>query len=255
MRLSVFPIAVALTVLAVGAHAQQAKPGAKAPQSAFNVALSVKGPQAIATLSVTATSADIRDLLRDMAKKADATVYFSPSVTGTFSGNFDAMDPDAAISTVVTTVGCKVMRINLPKDVPVLTETAAGKVYDGMLALPPAALARDARSKRSMTVSESTAAAVPDGPVIYYVQGKLTPDQEQAGAEKRDAAKAAIAKSPQTAIQNAVNAFQAMTPQDRMNAMRDVQRQLIQNMSPQDRQAMFGGRGGGRGGRGNRGGG
>ena len=252
MRSSIIPMAVALSVVAVGAHAQQAKTGAKAPQPVSTVTLTVKGPQAVAFLSVNATSADVRDLLRDITKKTGATVYFSPSVTGTFSGTIEAMASDAVVSTVAGTVGCKVVRINLPKDAPVITEAAAGKVYDGMLALPASASVRDAKAKRSMTVSDAAEGALPDGPVIYYVQGKLTPDQEQAGTEKRSAAKTALANAPATVVQNAVQAFQAMAPQDRMQAMRDVQRQLIQNMSPQDRQAMFDSMRGGRG-RGNRG--
>ncbi|HEY3412026.1 MAG TPA: hypothetical protein VGM51_03105 [Armatimonadota bacterium] len=254
MRTTFIPIALALSVVAVGAHAQQAKPGGKVAEPTSTVALTVKGPQATMYLTVSATSADVRGLMRDIAKKIGATVYFSPSVTGSYTGSIEAVEPDAAMSTVAAAFGCKVVRFNLPQDAPVLTEAAAAKVYAGMLALPTAAIVSDAKSKRSMTVNGALGGVIPDGPVVYYVQGKLTPDQEEAGAEQRVAAKAAQANAPATAIQNAVTAFQAMSPQDRMQAMRDVQRQIIQNMSPQDRQALFNNMRSGRANRGNRGG-
>lgn len=253
MRLSVVAVAAGV-IAAMGAHAQQPKPGATPAEPSFKVLLTVRGADAKSFVSVQATDADVRPLLRDLSMKAGATVYFSPSVSGKFSGTFEGVDPEAAISTVAYSAGCKILRIALPKDAPLITEAAAGKVYEGMVALPASASALDVKSHKTIVAAESAGIPSADASLVYYIQGKLSPDQERAGSDKRAADKAAIAKTPGALVQSAVSAFQSMPVADRIAAMRDMQRQMFQNMSPADRQQMMQSMGGGRGGRGGRGG-
>lgn len=252
MRLSLIVI-TATAALAMGANAQQPKPGSTPPEPSFKVSLTVRGADAKSFVSLQATDADVRQLLRDLGQKVGATIYFSPSVAGKFSGTFESVDPEAAITSVASSAGCKILRIALPKDAPAITETAAGKVYDGMMALPASASAVDVKGRKSIVAADTVSALSSDASLVYYIQGKLTPDQERAGSDKRAADKAALAKTPGALVQNAVAAFQSMPIQDRMNAMRDMQRQMFQNMSPADRQQMMQSMGGGRG-RGGRGG-
>jgi type II secretory pathway component GspD/PulD (secretin) len=254
MRFNIIPVAAVL-LTAMGAHAQQPKAPANPVDPSYKVSLTVRGADAKAFVDVQATSADIRAVLRELGQKSGATVYFSPSVTGSFSGTFEGVELESAITSVASSAGCKVLRIALPKDAPTITETAAGKVYDGLLAMPASATAVDVKGHKSLVSAETFSAPAADASVVYYIQGKLTPDQERAGSDKRAADKAAAAKTPSALVQSAVSAFQSMPVADRLNAMRDMQRQMFQNMTPDERQQMFQGMGGGRGGRGGPGGG
>jgi hypothetical protein len=186
-------------------------------------------------------------VLKEIAKKAGVTLYMSSSATGTFSGTFESIAPDTAIASVAASAGCKVLRIVLPKGSPMITADASAKVYEAFGLLPEAAVVRDVASKKSVVASAGGSADPAEAQVIYYVQGKLTPDQEQAGSAKRAAART-VAGAKTDPITGAVQAFQKMPMQDRIQAMRDMQRQMMQSMTPDERQQMFqsfGGRGGG----------
>ncbi len=88
---------------------------------------------------------------------------------------------------------------------------------------------------------------------VFYVQGRLSPEQERIARERKtiqaSAAQAGAGKANPDFMKTAAQGLQAMPLQQRFETMRDLQRQMLESMSPEERDQMRqsmqrGGRGG-----------
>ncbi|HEY3266776.1 MAG TPA: hypothetical protein VGM37_07615 [Armatimonadota bacterium] len=254
-------VAAALAAIAAGALAQQPKPTVRASvapaDATMSVSLTVKGANAEPFLTVTSTNADVRDLFREMARKSGEDILLSPSVTGRVNADITSSPVEKAVATVAGLAGLSVRRIVVPDGAPAVTVDTAGMLTEALAALPDKACVVDPTTGKALVVSASAAAPASGSKVVFYVQGKLTPEQERAARDKKAAAKDATAAQGNDLISSTVNGLKQMPIQQRLQAMNDLRRQMFDSMSPDERQQMFdamrqqrqqGGQQGGRGG-------
>ena len=109
----------------------------------------------------------------------------------------------------------------------------------------------DPATGRSLAVAEKkTAEAVPSGfTAVYYLQGTMTPEQERLARERRTAeqsvktAQASGVDPKQTdAVKSAVQMLGRLPAQQRMEALRNMQREMYNSLTPQERAQMRGNR-------------
>jgi hypothetical protein len=204
---------------------------------AFTVALTVKGANAEKFLTVSAKDADVRDLFREMGKKSATPVLMADSATGNVSVDLKDQPLRDAMQAVAAAANLPLRVLTVPDaSVTTLTIEAAGQVSDALAALPASAAVTDPATGKTLVVEAKGAAPAKGLTSVYFLQGKYTGAPEMA-LKERKAAEAAGTPTD-NAIQNAVQSINQLPVQDRMTAMREMNRQMWQGMSDQDRQAM-----------------
>ncbi len=218
-----------------------------AEASSVEVSLTVKGADAAQYLTVKASNADVRDVFREMGQRSGSTVLIAPSAAGRVTANIQQEPVDKAMSAAAAAAGLSVLRIVVSEDQAArLTPETAGILSESLTAMPTRASMTDPSSGRTLTVADKTdvAAAIPSGfTVVYYLQGLLTPEQERLARERKtveQVVKAAETVDPKQmdAVGAAVNTLSRLPVQQRMEAMRNMQRQMWEGMSEQDRNEM-----------------
>lgn len=208
------------------------------PVAPFTVSLTVRGPEARKFLTVDAKNADVRDLFREMGAKSATPVLLAASATGVVNVNMTDKPLPEAMKAVADAAGLPLRVLNVPESsVDSLTPEAAGQISDALAALPAHAAVTDPATGKTLIVEEKATKPSRAEATVYFLQGKYTGAQELAlkvrqATEKEDAGK------PDSAITNAVQAITQMPVQQRMEAMREMNRQMWQNMTDQDRQAL-----------------
>lgn len=239
------------TAVPFAALAQQATRRAtvvnNAEPSSLEVSLTVKGADAAQYLTVKASNADIRDVLREMGQRSGSTVLFAPSASGRATLDLQQEPVDKAMSAAAAAAGLSVLRIVVAEDQATrLTPEAAGILSETLTTMPTRATMTDPATGRTLTVAERTeaVAAPPTGfTAVYYLQGRLTPEQERLARERKTveaAVQTAQAVDPKQtdAVGVAVSTLNRLPVQQRMEAMRNMQRQMWEGMSAADRNEM-----------------
>lgn len=246
------PVAVLALSLSVAASAQQAPRRTtvvnSAEASTLEVLLTVKGADAAQFLTVTAKNADVRDVFREMAQRSGTTAVIAPSASGRVTLNLQQEPVDKAMSAAAAAAGLSVRRILVAEgQAGRITPETAGILSETLAAMPARAVVTDPASGRALTVVEK-----PDAPdkaqagltAVYYLQGRLTPEQERMARERKvveQVARADEAVDPtQTdAVRAAVGSINRLPIQQRVEAMRNLQRQMWEGMSAAERGEMM----------------
>jgi len=257
--------ALAIVMPAAGAQAQQAapanQPAAQAPrratvvvpagESTFDVSLTVQGPEAASYLGVKATNADVRELFREMGQRSGATVLIAPSASGRVTIDMPSQPVGKAMDTVAKRAGLSVLRIVVSESQAAgLTPEGAGILAEAMTTMPLQAVMTDPATGRTLAVAEKkTADAVPSGfTAVYYLQGTQTPEQERLARERRTAeqsvktAQAAVDPKQTDVTKSAIQMLGRLPVQQRMEAFRNMQREMFNNLTPQERAQLRGNR-------------
>lgn len=266
------PMACTLTLAAgalsaqppVAQTAQPAAPPARAtvvaPTEPARITVAHRGVQAEAFLTVKAAGSDVRKTLTEMADKAGLKLILASSAVGVISGSIEGLPADEAFKTVSGWAGLTTRKLIVPANVAdTLTPEIAGRYADALGSLPVGASVADLTTGRSVTVSNRPPEVAAGQMAVYYVQGKLSPEQERLAMARRAAEQATpLAASGQQFVAQAQKSLQQMSLQQRMEAIRALQRGMFEGMTDAERQQMrqmMPGRGdrgwGGRGQRGN----
>lgn len=268
-------------MLAAAAAAQQNTP---TPRTRTNVvvasepakvALSIRGAEAKAYLSVQANGADVRATLNDMAAKAGVKVVLDNSAIGTITGTVDSQPAPDAIVAVAKLANLSVKKFIVPDaSVATITPAFGGRYVDTLTGLPAGTVISDPTTGKSMVVSAAAPTQV-TGTTVYFVHGQISPF---GGGRMRGAGGMGGPGGPggpnagpggnqpsqanQAFVDSTAKSLAAMPLQQRWDTMRALQRQMFQSMTDEERQQLGnmggfgrGGFGGGRRGGGNNGGG
>jgi hypothetical protein len=204
---------------------------------AFTVALTVKGANAEKFLTVTAKDADVRALFREMGAKSATPVLVADSATGKVTVNLTDKPLTEAMQAVATAANLPLRLITVPEaSVASLTPESAGRVSDALTALPVSAGVTDPATGKTLIVEASNTGGAKGRTTVYFLKGKYSTAQEEA-LKNRVAAEATEAPA-NNAISNAVQSINQLPVQQRMEAMREMNRQMWSGMSDSDRQAM-----------------
>lgn len=203
----------------------------------FTVVLTVRGLDARKFLTVDAKNADVRDLFREMGTKSATPVLVAASATGTVTLSMKDKPLSEAMKAVADAASLPLRVLTVPEaSISTLTPEVAGQISDALSALPANAAVTDPATGKTLVVEATT--PLPKGDAtVYFLQGKYTAAQEMA-MRVRQATEQQDAGKPDSAITNAVQAINQMPVQQRMDAMREMNRQMWQGMSDQDRRAM-----------------
>jgi hypothetical protein len=244
--------------------AQPAAPPARAtvvaPTEPAQITVAHRGVNAEAFLTVKAANSDVRKTLTDMADKSGLKLILASSAMGVVSGSVEGLSADDAFKAVAGWAGLSVRKLIVPSNVAdTLTPEIAGRYTDALGALPVGASVADLTTGRSVTVGTRAPEIAAGQTAVYYVQGKLSPEQERLAMARRAAEQAtALTASGQQFVAQAQKSLQQMSLQQRMEAIRALQRGMFEGMTDAERQQMrqmMPGRGdrgwGGRGQRGN----
>jgi hypothetical protein len=188
---TIIPVALALLVGSAAQAQETAAPRTAtivaSPNASVNVTATPRAGES-ALVNVRADGANVRDVLREIASRGGVEILLAPSVSGQFTGMIDSQPVERAITVVSATTGLTVRRFAVPAaGASELTADSAGRLAETLNALPVNSVISDPSTGKTLTVVEAAPASAPGERVVYYVQGRLTPEQERALAEQRAA--------------------------------------------------------------------
>lgn len=258
MMIHRFVFSGVLTVIAVGGSWAQQTPRTRTTvvpaTEPATITVSLRGAEAQPFVTVKAANSDVRRTLTEMAEKSGVRVLLAPSVTGVINGSVTNEAVDAAFSAVATMAGLTARKIVLPEaSVAALTAETAGRYVEALSALPVGAMVADAAGGKALSVTATPPAPAAGMTTVFYVQGRLSPEQERIARERRtaqaNAAQAGAAVPNSEFVTKTAQSLQAMPLQQRFETMRSLQRQMFESMSEAERAQMResmprGGRGG-----------
>jgi hypothetical protein len=214
---------------AVSAQTVTLKPrGARAAGSA-TVTVTMQGKDAVAT--VKSTNSDTRSLFRDIATKSGAKILLGSTVAGTVTSAVDAQPLETAIRTVAASAGLSVRKVLVaPATAAALTEETVAPLAGALITAASDAVVVDPSTGRSVTLTFADTAPKADAAkaVVYYVM--RIPPAGRTPQVTGDAAKDAVA--------NAAASLSALSTTERMQAARDLQRQMFESLTPEERDQM-----------------
>lgn len=203
---------------------------------AFTVALTVKGANADKFLTVNAKDADVRALFREMGAKSATPVLIADSATGKVTVNLTGKPLTEAMQAVANAANLPLRLITVPEaSVASLTPESAGQVSDALASLPVHAGVTDPATGKTLVVEAKNAGVGKGQATVYFLKGKYSTAQEMA-LKTREADKSEAPAD--NAISNAVQSINQLPIQQRMEAMREMNRQMWSGMSDGDRQAL-----------------
>lgn len=224
-------LALAGVWIAGAAPAQTVKLGTRA-RSARTGTMSVTAkPQGSGhLLTIRAGNADAAALFGEIASKAGVRILMPRTLRGVVTASFDDEPLDNALRVSAASAGLTVRKVYLPK------ETAATAAADTVAALSAAlsnvaanATVVDVTSGRSVVLAFSNTAPKVDAGLsaVYYVFP--TP---------RTGVKTSDSGSTDEAVANASAALSGLPTQQKLQAVRDLQRQMFESMTDEERQQM-----------------
>lgn len=223
-----FGVAVAAALLATAASAQTVVLRQRGSATAGTSSVTVTRQGSEALLTVKATNADAKALFQDIAAKSGARILLGAGVVGRVKASVEAQPLETAIRTVAANSGFTVRKIIVPSTAAAtLTAAQAGAFAGALSGTVPSATVVDTSTGRAVTLTFSNSAvkAGPQDATVYYVSRA-----SGAAGTSADAAEAASAAS----------AILSQLPvATRMQAIRDMQRQMFESMTDEERQQMF----------------
>lgn len=225
-----------------------------AGESNVEVSLTIQGANAQKYLAVKAANADVREVIKEMGVRAGTPVVIAPSAAGRVTADLESQPVDNAMQAVAQRAGLSVVRIVAePGRAALLTPDGAGLMAEALSAFSAGTVITDPATGRSLSLVDRQASeAIPDGyTTVYYLRGTLTPEQERQARERRVAEQTTQAAAEQRtvdpkqadAVGSAVQMLGRLPAQQRVEALRNMQRELFNSLSPEERRAMWGNRG------------
>jgi hypothetical protein len=257
LALSLAGLATCLFGVAAAQQPPAARTTVVAATEPAQVSVAHRGVDAIPFLTIRAANSDVRKTLSEMGEKAGVKVLLAPSAMGSITGSVDNASADEAFQSVAALAGLTARKIVLPEAAAAtVTPETAGRFADALGTLPLGAAVADLATGKSLTVLSKPPQPATGQTAVYYVQGKMSPEQERLALARRSGQDQAtqLSASGQAFVTQAQKSLLQMPLQQRMETMRNLPRTMFENMSDADREQLrqtFGGRGdrGGRGGR------
>jgi hypothetical protein len=223
-----FGIAAAAALLATAASAQTVvlRQRGSATAGTSSVTATRKGSETL--LTVKATNADAKALFQDIAAKSGAKILLGAGVVGRVKATVEGQALETAIRSIASGNGLTVRKIIVPSTAAATLTAAQAGAFAGALSgnLSTVAVA-DPSTGRSVTLtfSNGEAKAGAQDTTVYFISRAAG-----AAGTSADAAEAASAAS----------AILSQLPvATRMQAIRDMQRQMFESMTDEERQQMF----------------
>jgi hypothetical protein len=191
------------------------------------VTITKQGQTSLVTVKSTYT--DAKALFQDIAAKSGARVLLSPAVSGPVSASVQAQPVGTAIRSVAAAAGLTVREIQVPQtSAGALTASVAGSLAGALSTNLTKATVVDPASGRAVVLSyASSAPTLAEGETTVYWVGRAT------AAELPSTGDAA-----QDAAASAATILDQLPVSQRMTAVRDLQRQMFENMTPEEREQM-----------------
>lgn len=243
LRKGVFSLAVLLISATV--FAQVPDKTTKAAVQPWELQVTHKGASATPYITLKATNTPARDVMRDIASKAGARVLFSPSASGLLTVNLDSATVEESMTALAAAASLSVRRITLPEaQAGSLTAETAGRLLEALAALPVNATVTDTAGGRHFTIKSGTDNTEPGEGManVYYIQGKLSPEQERIAAIQRTAktepTQAGSVAGTTSIMTKAFDSFKNLPTDQKMQVMRDFQRQFRDSFTPEEMRQM-----------------
>ncbi|HEY3267204.1 MAG TPA: hypothetical protein VGM37_09775 [Armatimonadota bacterium] len=194
-----------------------------ATSGSVNVSVTTQGAEKLVTAR--ASNADAKTLFQEIAAKSGAKILLAPSVMARLSPSVETKPLETALRTIAAPAGLTVRKIVVPEaSAASLTAASAASLSAALSGTPTNATVVDPATGKAVTLTFASAAPKLETgqTTVYYVM-------KTAGAGSQSA---------EEAVAEATAALSGLSLEQRMQAMRDMQRSMFQNMTDEERQQM-----------------